>query len=314
MKRALLILLLFVAVVQGRDVQIMLPAPASIQWVSMGGGAYWGSITGVNLNAYTLGVYSYTNVFTNAGTYLVKAKVTTETETVTGSVSLVVNASRKPCVKATQGPNDPMEPATTSYYTITRSLCSDYYPLTVYYSMSLAASNGVDYTWLPGSVVIPSGSMTADIVVHPINDALAEGEEQLKLTLTPDATYSNAGSVQTFTMYDDDKPTVTLTVTDATATEAGPTTGAYLFTEKPVITNDLIVTVLIAGTASNGVDYVTIPTNHTILANVGTLSLLVTPIDDASVETNETVILNMVTKSPYDSLTTKRTVTITSNE
>lgn len=55
--------------------------------------------------------------------------------------------------------------------------------LTVPYTISGTASNGVDYETLPGVVTIPPGSRYADILVVPIDDNLREGPETVILSL-----------------------------------------------------------------------------------------------------------------------------------
>jgi hypothetical protein len=61
-------------------------------------------------------------------------------------------------------------------------------PLTVFYSTSGTAGAG-DFTPLPGSATIPAGVASADIVVTPQADSLAEGDEMVTLTLSAHATY-----------------------------------------------------------------------------------------------------------------------------
>lgn len=51
--------------------------------------------------------------------------------------------------------------------------------LTVYYRLGGTASNSVDYFSLPGEVVIPAGSVTADIVIQAFDDRLVEGTESV---------------------------------------------------------------------------------------------------------------------------------------
>ena len=57
--------------------------------------------------------------------------------------------------------------------------------LRVYYRLTGTAKNGVDYQELPGSVTIPEGAASAEIVVQPIDDALVEGKESVVATLVP---------------------------------------------------------------------------------------------------------------------------------
>jgi len=57
--------------------------------------------------------------------------------------------------------------------------------LRVYYRLTGTAKNGVDYQELPGSVTIPEGAASTEIVVQPIDDALVEGKESVVATLVP---------------------------------------------------------------------------------------------------------------------------------
>jgi len=59
--------------------------------------------------------------------------------------------------------------------------------LTVYYTLSGTATNGLDYASLTGKVTILGGATSADIVVSPIDDNLHEGTETViaKLVACP---------------------------------------------------------------------------------------------------------------------------------
>jgi hypothetical protein len=57
--------------------------------------------------------------------------------------------------------------------------------IVVFYEISGTASNGVDYQRLPGYVSLPRGVSSAQIIVQPIDDNLAEGIETVVLTLQP---------------------------------------------------------------------------------------------------------------------------------
>lgn len=70
-------------------------------------------------------------------------------------------------------------------------------PLTVYYEVGGTASKGIDYVLLPGSVSIPAGSVSATILVQPLDDSLPEPVESVILTLRPSpsgGTNNTAGS------------------------------------------------------------------------------------------------------------------------
>ena len=62
--------------------------------------------------------------------------------------------------------------------------------ITVNYSVSGAATSGVDFTALSGSVVIPMAANSATISVSVLADAVVESSEALVVTLTPSASYT----------------------------------------------------------------------------------------------------------------------------
>ena len=61
--------------------------------------------------------------------------------------------------------------------------------LTVNYSLSGSASNGVDHTALSGTAVIPAGSNAVSILITPVADFAPEDDETVTLTLQPAANY-----------------------------------------------------------------------------------------------------------------------------
>lgn len=52
---------------------------------------------------------------------------------------------------------------------------------TVYYSVGGSATNGVDYTAIPNSIVIPAGSDSALLYINPIMDSITEGIENVRI-------------------------------------------------------------------------------------------------------------------------------------
>ena len=65
-------------------------------------------------------------------------------------------------------------------------------PLTVNYSISGTASNGVDYESLSGVVTIPAGERTAKIMINPMDDLLPEPLETVVVALLAPLTLSTA--------------------------------------------------------------------------------------------------------------------------
>jgi hypothetical protein len=95
----------------------------------------------------------------------------------TGSYSLLISCSGHPSVSiVTTDPNASEQGPDPGTLTLTRAGVTNG-PLTVLYSVSGTASNGLDYVALSGSATIPAGAFSADITVTPIPDDLIEGDE-----------------------------------------------------------------------------------------------------------------------------------------
>src|SRR5262249_12588815 len=99
----------------------------------------------------------------------------------------------------------------------------------------------------------------------------------------------------------DNPAVVTLAVSDADASEPGGDTGAFTFTRSGGdVASALVVNYTIGGTATNGVDYVSIPGNITIPANQSSATLSITPLADNIVESAETVIVTLSANASYN--------------
>jgi hypothetical protein len=61
--------------------------------------------------------------------------------------------------------------------------------LTVQYRIAGSATSGQDYSALSGTAVIPGGASSATLDINSIQDANAEGEESVELTVLPDSAY-----------------------------------------------------------------------------------------------------------------------------
>ena len=86
--------------------------------------------------------------------------------------------------------------------TISRpAACTDA-ALTVAYAVSGIASNGVEYAKLGGTVTLPAGAASADIVIAPWNDMSVEGDETVIISLLPGPYVVGAAKVATVTIMD----------------------------------------------------------------------------------------------------------------
>jgi V8-like Glu-specific endopeptidase len=206
---------------------------------------------------------------------------------------------------------------TTGQFTLTRSGATTS-ALTVNFSVGGTATSGSDYNSIGTTVTIPASSVSSTITVTPIDDAAAEGDETVLVTLSANATYTvGSPDSATVTIADDDGalPTITITSNDSTATEAGPTTGQFTITRSGATTSALTAYFSVAGTAAAGSDYNSIGTSITIPAGSASTTKTVTPINDTAVEADETVVVTLSANAAYIVGSPRSaTVTITSDD
>jgi alpha-tubulin suppressor-like RCC1 family protein len=200
-------------------------------------------------------------------------------------------------------------------FTITR-FGSTTSSLTVNYSVQGTAIPGTDFQTLSGSVTIPAGQDSVTVPLVPVNDSALEMNEWIRVVLNRTANYEVAEpSCMNVTLYDDDRPTVAVTASDATATEAGPTTGAFRITRSGSTVSPLTVTWSRAGSATAGSDYTTLSSAVVIPAGQSSVTVPVSPIDDTVPEGPETVFVKLGANAAYnlgESYTA--TVTLTSDD
>jgi Calx-beta domain-containing protein len=203
------------------------------------------------------------------------------------------------------------EPSVAATLTVTRTGGTTAAPLTVAYTIAGTATSGSDYTALPGSVTIPARQRSATISVRPIDDETLEPSESVIATVAARPSYIvGTASSATVTITDDDVlPTVTVTATDAAAAEPSDP-GVFTVTRTESTTTSLVVSYTAAGTATAGSDYTTVSGSLTIPAGASTARITVTPTDDTTVESAETVLVTLRASSRY-TIGTPSTATVT---
>ncbi len=169
--------------------------------------------------------------------------------------------------------------------------------LTVYYTISTsgwAATNGVDYNYLPGYVVIPDGNASASIQVVPIDDSLPEDRETVILALAANGWYK-IGSPSSATVYlaNNDLSTATIVASDDNASEAGPKSGKFTVTRNSKQNTPLIVYYTVSGSAQNGTDYERLNGTVSIAAGTASTDFFVAPKDDTVYGGDRTVIVTL---------------------
>jgi hypothetical protein len=174
--------------------------------------------------------------------------------------------------------------------------------LTVAYTVGGTATPGADYVSLPGTVTIPAGQASVDILVTPLQDELQEFPETITLTLTPTAGYAvGTPGVGVVVLRSDDEITqvVSVLALDPTASEARLTRGRFLITRIGSAAAALTVSYRVDGTATPGSDYVALPGTVTIPAGAFTALVPVIPLQDTVPEAAETVTLTLTPDPAY---------------
>src|SRR5262249_47351485 len=133
-------------------------------------------------------------------------------------------------------------------------------------------------SWAANIISLKSG--TNIITVTALNPAGNAGTDTLTVTYSP-------------------PPNVTISASDANASEAGTDSGTLTVTRSPVSSAALTVNFATSGTATNGTDYDTIPSSVTIPANAASAIVTIKPKDDTQVEGPETVTLTLSNSSAY---------------
>lgn len=175
-------------------------------------------------------------------------------------------------------------------------------PLDVQYSISGSAVNGTDYATIPLNATIPANAASTVVIISPLDDSNPESTEDVTIALVDVGTY-NIGSPnrdQVFISDDDaaSTPSVSLSVADALAGEAGDP-GKITITRSIIDTTPLVITIVIAGTATNNSDYSFIAPTVSIPANVASVDVDVLPIQDAQIEGVEFVDFTITPGAGY---------------
>src|SRR5205823_5118377 len=103
---------------------------------------------------------------------------------------------------------------------------------------------------------------------------------------------SSSGSTTTL-------PTVTVTASDANASEANRDPGVFTIARTGSTSASLTVNYTLGGTAGNGADYNALSGAVTIPAGAALATVTITPVDDTLVEGSEAVVLSVAANAAY---------------
>lgn len=183
----------------------------------------------------------------------------------------------------------------TGTFRITRTDVSG--PLTVNYVIDAAstATAGADYTGLSGSVTFAAGEAFRDIVITPINDAIYEPPETVKINLsaaTSGQYVLGAQTTATVTIEDDD---MVVWVSGTQSGVEGSQNGTLTLTRSgDAVALNVAYQVLSSSLAQSGSDY--IAPSGTVSFAVGqlTATIIISVIDDTVIEPSETVNIHIL--------------------
>lgn len=193
------------------------------------------------------------------------------------------------------------EPSATGRFTVKRD-GDQTANLVVNYTLTGSASNGVDYVSPSGTVTIPAGMASAEVIITATNDAFVEGDESVTLVVLTNAAYDIGipGSA-TLTLRDDEKVTVTVTASDDAASEPGSDFGEFTISRGSATSGSLAVNLAINGTALAGSDYLPLDNPAIIPDGSSSVTLTVIPFDDLHwEEAVETVVVTLVASTNYN--------------
>jgi glucose/arabinose dehydrogenase/N-acetylneuraminic acid mutarotase len=173
-----------------------------------------------------------------------------------------------------------------------------------------------DYGVDVSPLVIPAGSLSADIIISIVDDSLFEADETVELTLgTPTDGSLGVTTVHTHTLQDDEAPPLVdfLIASQAAGENAGTVTATVSLSSPSGL--DVTVPFSVAGTAQNPEDYSIDAGPLVIPAGQTSADILVYPADDVLYEPAETVEITLGTPVDGDlGSTTLHTLTLNSDD
>ncbi len=186
-------------------------------------------------------------------------------------------------------------------FTVTRtgSTAAD---LAVAYTVSGTAIPGTDYAALSGTVTLPAGSASATIDLAPLAHTPLRPATFAVVTLANSADYTVGSPATASVALAADAlpgPVVSVVASDPTAAEPGTDTGGFVVWRTGSTTSPLTVQIAMGGTATNGVDYTSVPGTVTFAAGASRVTVTIQPIDDYVTEPTETVTLTVLPDPSY---------------
>jgi hypothetical protein len=171
--------------------------------------------------------------------------------------------------------------------------------VTIYFTISGTASNGLDYAAIPNSIAIPAGAATAALTILPLHNGIVKGPVTATLTLQPDPAYTPGAPASGTVTIDDDMPMLAVSAPVAEVLEGSGSNGVFRLTRTGDPKYDFMAFFAVGGTATSGVDYPPLATNVFFDCGVTAIDLFVTPTNEPAVEGDETVTVALLPDPAY---------------
>ena len=219
----------------------------------------------------------------------------------------------------------PVEGGTNGTFTVTLNEVAPTGGTAIGYTVSGTASNGTDYTTLPGTITIPAGQTTATINVTATADAMIDAGETVIATLINGVGYNRANPpnhTATITI-EDRNMEYAIIGNNPTVIEGNSGTTAITYTITRTGRTDIASTVdsTLAGTATNNTDYNNIVISGTNVTAAGntitfaptatTATITLDVIGDNRAEGNEIIDISLSNPTAPDYIATIPVASVT---
>jgi CSLREA domain-containing protein len=204
------------------------------------------------------------------------AVITATQGTLSSSQRLSIVDNEQPTLTLSVTPNSFSEAALPIRQAVATGTVSRNTPIGAAVTVNLNSSDRSEAT-VPTTVTIPAGSTSASFVIMPVDDKVADGSQIVQIGA---AAAGFVGAQSTLTVKDDEKPTLTLTVTPTRFAE-GATGVKATITRNSKITAD--TPTLAVNLSSSDTSEVRVPVRVTIPAHTASVTVTLTvPSDTVS--------------------------------
>jgi len=176
--------------------------------------------------------------------------------------------------------------------------------LTINYTTGGDAVSGLNYQPLSGSVTIPVGGTSADIVVDPLDDHVNTPDRTLTLTLATGQYYllgsSTTGLASIANVPDNSLVSLSSVVSGSAVNSSGTGSLVFQITRTGNINNAILVNYSIGGSAVDGVDYQPVAGSVAMPAFQTTVDIVMVPIWLATAKLPQVVTVQLASGNGYD--------------